>query len=185
MIERIGGRQQIAVDVRIVCATHQNLEQMIIDGTFREDLYYRLSEMVVRIPALRERVGDPELLANSFVQRFAAEQGRPIRGFTPEALRAIAGHPWPGNVRELENRVKRAVIMCDGKRIMPEDLDLAVTGDAPEVLNLSKAREEAERREIPRALSRSDGNISQAAKLLGVSRPTLYDLMRHHGIRAD
>ena len=185
VIERIGGRQQIAVDVRIVCATHQNLEQMIIDGTFREDLYYRLSEMVVRIPALSERVGDPELLANSFVQRFAAEQGRPIRGFTPEAMRAIAGHPWPGNVRELENRVKRAVIMCDGKRIMPEDLDLAVTGDAPEVLNLSKAREEAERREIPRALSRSDGNISQAAKLLGVSRPTLYDLMRHHGIRAD
>jgi len=183
VFERIGGRQTMEVDVRIVCATNQKLEQMIADGTFREDLYYRLSEMVVNIPPLRDRKNDPELLAHSFLVRFNKENSRSVRGFSSEALVALETHSWPGNVRELENRVKRAVIMADGNRITPVDLDLADPEEIPEVLNLAQAREEVERREIPRALSRAEGNISQAAKLLGISRPTLYDLMRHHGFR--
>ncbi len=183
VIERIGGRQQLEVDVRIVCATNQNLEQMIAAGTFREDLYYRLSEMVVNIPPLRDRKNDTELLAHSFLARFNKEHGRSVRGFGSEALAALESHAWPGNVRELENRIKRAVIMADGNRVTPVDLDLADPEEIPEVLNLAQAREEVERREIPRALSRAEGNISQAAKLLGISRPTLYDLMRHHGFR--
>ena len=183
MVERIGGRKQIGVDVRIVCATNQNLEQMIADGTFREDLYYRLSEIVVNIPPLRDRSNDAELLAHSFMARFNKEHGRSVRGFGSEALAVLESHSWPGNVRELENRIKRAVIMADGNRITPLDLDLADPEEIPEVLNLAQAREEVERREIPRALSRAEGNISQAAKLLGISRPTLYDLMRHHGFR--
>ena len=185
VFERVGGRQQIAVDVRIVCATNQDLDQMIADGRFREDLYYRMSELVVSIPPLRDRVGDAELLAHSFLARFNDEHGRSVRGFSGDALTAIAGHNWPGNVRELENRIKRGVIMAEGNRIGPEDLDLAKPEELPEVLSLAQAREEAERREIPRALSRSGGNISRAAKLLGISRPTLYDLMRQHDIKVD
>jgi two-component system NtrC family response regulator len=185
VIERIGGRQEISVDVRIVCATNQNLEELMATGQFREDLFYRLSEIVVDIPPLRDRAGDPEVLAHAFLAKFNAEQGRNVRGFSAAALTALAEHRWPGNVRELENRVKRSVIMSDGKRITPVDLDLAEPEDIPEVLNLAQAREEAERREIPRALSRVEGNITRAAKLLGVSRPTLYDLLRHHNIKVD
>jgi two-component system NtrC family response regulator len=185
VIERIGGRQAIPVDVRIVCATNQNLEELMKIGRFREDLYYRLSELVIRIPALRERPADAELLSHSFLARFNQEHKRGVRGFTAEALAAIATHDWPGNVRELENRVKRAVIMCDDKRIAPADLDLADPDQLPDVLNLAQVREEAERREIPRALSRVEGNITRAAKLLGISRPTLYDLLRHHNIKLD
>ena len=183
--ERVGGRRQIAVDVRIVCATNQNLDEMITRGAFREDLFYRLSELVIKIPPLRERDSDVELLAHAFLTAYNQKQGRSIRGFSGEALSALASHNWPGNVRELENRVKRAVIMADGNRIVPADFDLADPEDVQNVLNLAQAREEAERREIPRALSRAEGNISQAAKLLGVSRPTLYDLMRHHGFKID
>ena len=185
VVERIGGRQLIPVDVRIVCATNQNLEELMAVGTFREDLFYRLSEIVIEIPPLREREGDAEVLAHSFLAKFNAQQGRNVRGFSAAALSALAEHPWPGNVRELENRVKRAVIMCDGKRISPVDLDLEEPETVPEVLNLAQAREEAERREIPRALSRVDGNITRAAKLLGVSRPTLYDLLRHHKFKVE
>jgi len=183
IIERVGGRQQIPVDVRVVCATNQDIEQLIAQGRFREDLYYRLSELVIKVPPLRARNGDSELLAHSFLQMFNEEHGRNVRGFTSEALAAVAAHNWPGNVRELENRVKRAVIMADGQRATPADLDLVAPDEVPEVLNLAQAREEAERREIPRALSRAEGNISQAAKLLGISRPTLYDLMRQHNIK--
>jgi two-component system NtrC family response regulator len=183
VIERVGGRQQIAVDVRVVCATNQNLEELIKEGRFREDLFYRLSELVIKVPPLRERSGDAELLAHSFLQSYSEEQRRSVRGFSSEALTAIASYEWPGNVRELENRVKRAVIMAEGPRVTPIDLDLLPPNDVPEVLNLAQAREEAERREIPRALSRAEGNISQAAKLLGISRPTLYDLMRQHNIK--
>ncbi|MBT5047933.1 MAG: PEP-CTERM-box response regulator transcription factor [Rhodospirillaceae bacterium] len=185
VIERIGGRQQISVDVRIVCATNQNLEELMAVGQFREDLFYRLSEIVVDIPPLRDRAGDPEVLAHAFLAKFNAEQGRNVRGFSAASLTALAEHEWPGNVRELENRIKRSVIMSDGKRITPVDLDLAEPEFIPEVLNLAQAREEAERREIPRALSRVEGNITRAAKLLGVSRPTLYDLLRHHDIKVD
>lgn len=185
VIERIGGRQTIAVDVRIVCATNQDLEKLIGEGLFREDLYYRLSELVVKIPPLRDRAGDPQLLAHGFLTRFNEEMNRSLSGFSGDALAAIAAHAWPGNVRELENRIKRSVIMAERKRISAADMDLAPPDDEPEVLNLARAREDAERREIPRALARSGGNISRAAKLLGISRPTLYDLMRQHNIKAD
>ncbi len=185
VIERIGGRSLIPVDVRVICATNQNLEDMMAGGVFREDLFYRLNELVVKIPPLCEREGDPELLAHAFLSRFNEEHHRSIRGFSAEALATISEYSWPGNVRELENRMKRAVIMADSNRITPADLDLAAPNEVPEVLNLNQAREEAERREIPRALSRVDGNISRAAKLLGISRPTLYDLLRHHNIRIE
>jgi two-component system NtrC family response regulator len=183
VIERIGGRKPIAVDTRIVCATHRNLPDMIAAGSFREDLYYRLAEIVVRIPTLAERHGDATLLAKHFLQRFAAEMNPQVKGFTPAALAAINDWAWPGNVRELENRLKRAVIMADGKLITPEDLDLG-TGEANELpVNLKAAREEADRRMIRQALARTENNISSAAKLLGISRPTLYDLLKQYGLQ--
>lgn len=184
-IERIGGRKAIAVDTRIVCATHQNLEAMIADGRFREDLFYRLAEIVVRIPSLAERPGDATLLAKSFLARFAREMNPQVKGFAPDALAAIDGWNWPGNVRELENRVKRAVIMADGKLISAEDLDLMGTGDATEnPLNLKSAREITDRKVIRHALARSEGNISSTARLLGISRPTLYDLLKQYDLQA-
>ena len=183
VIERVGGRQPISVDVRVVCATHQDLDQLIAQDLFREDLYYRLCELVIRIPPLRDREGDAVLLAHTFMGAFNAELGRSVKGFRSDALAALAEHNWPGNVRELENRMKRAVIMAESTRISAADLDLDAGADDDRVLSLKEAREAAERREIPRALSQSDGNVSKAAKLLGVSRPTLYDLMRHHGIK--
>ena len=183
-IERIGGRRSIAVDTRIVCATHQDLEAMIGDARFREDLFYRLAEIVIKIPSLAERPGDAALLAKAFVARFAREMNPSVKGFAPDALAAIDGWNWPGNVRELENRVKRAVIMADAKLIGAEDLDLAPTdeGDAP--LNLKSAREHADRKVIRHALARSEGNISGTARMLGISRPTLYDLLKQYAIHA-
>jgi two-component system NtrC family response regulator len=184
-IERIGGRKTIAVDTRIACATHQNLEAMIANGTFREDLFYRLAEIVVRIPGLAERHGDAVLLAKAFLKRFAAEMNPAVTGFAPDALAAIDAHDWPGNVRELENRVKRAVIMADGKLVAATDLDF---GDEDEesgdVLNLKTAREQSDRRVIRHALARSEGNISGTARLLGISRPTLYDLLKQYDLHA-
>ena len=184
-IERIGGRKPIDVDVRIVCATHQDVESMIGEGTFREDLFYRLAEIVVKIPTLAERPGDSVLLAKAFLTRFSAELNPQVQGFAPDALAAIDGWNWPGNVRELENRVKRAVIMADAKLVHAEDLDLADTqqeeGELP--LNLKSAREEADRRVIRQALARSEGNISSSAKLLGISRPTLYDLLKQYDLQ--
>jgi len=185
IIERIGGRHSIQVDVRIICATHQNLSQMIIDGRFREDLFYRINEAEVRVPPLRERAGDAPLLANYFLKRFAVEFRRSARGFTPEALRAIDGYPWRGNVRELENRIKRATIMASGAIVGVEDLQLENTSDPKRSLDLREARLEAESRVLRQALAQTDSNVSQAAKLLGVSRPTLYDLMRQHGLGID
>lgn len=185
-IERIGGRKTIPVDTRIVCATHQNLETMIGEGTFREDLFYRLAEIVVRIPGLAERHGDPVLLAKAFLKRFAAEMNPAVTGFAPDALAAIDSHEWPGNVRELENRVKRAVIMADGKLIHAEDLDFETPEEeeSAAVLNLKAAREQSDRRVIRHALARSEGNISSTAKLLGISRPTLYDLLKQYDLHA-
>lgn len=183
-IERIGGRKPILVDTRIVCATHQNLEAMIGAGTFREDLFYRLAEIAVKIPPLSERPGDAVLLAKHFLARFAREMNPKVKGFAPDALAAIDGWGWPGNVRELENRVKRAVIMADGKLVVAEDLDLA--GDAADdqgMLNLKAAREQADRRMIRQALARSESNISGSAKLLGISRPTLYDLLKQYDMQ--
>ncbi len=182
VIERVGGRKVIPVNVRIVCATHQNLEAMIAAGTFREDLWYRLAEIVIRIPSLSERVGDAILLANHFVQKFARELQRPIKGLAPDALAAIGNWHWPGNVRELENRVKRAVIMAENPRISAEDLDLGNAEDDLEIFNLKSVREAADRRAIRLALARTENNISNAAKLLGISRPTFYDLLRQYDI---
>jgi two-component system NtrC family response regulator len=184
-IERIGGRKHIDVDTRIVCATHQDLEAMIADGRFREDLFYRLAEIVVKIPSLAERPGDATLLAKAFLKRFAKEMNPGVKGFAADALAAIDGWPWPGNVRELENRVKRAVIMADGKLVGAEDLDLEGEEDEDALpLNLKSAREESDRKMIRHALARSEGNISNTAKLLGISRPTLYDLLKQYDLHA-
>ena len=185
VIERIGSRKSIAVDTRIVCATHQDLEAMIADGRFREDLFYRLAEIVVKIPGLAERTGDPALLAKAFLARFAKEMNPAVRGFAADALAAIDGWGWPGNVRELENRVKRAVIMTEGKLVNAADLDLAAPDNSgAQVLNLKSARETADRRVIRHALARSEGNISSTAKLLGISRPTLYDLLKQYDMQS-
>ena len=184
-IERLGGRKTIPVDTRIVCATHQNLEAMISDGTFREDLFYRLAEMVIKVPTLAERTGDAILLAKYFLARFSDEMNLKVKGFAPDALAAIDNWSWPGNVRELENRVKRAVIMADAKLVSVEDLDLDQAGDdgADITLNIKAAREQADRRLIRQALARSEGNISNTAKLLGISRPTLYDLLKQYDLQ--
>lgn len=183
VIERIGGRKSIAVDTRIVCATHQNLEAMITDGRFREDLWYRLAEIVVKIPSLAERAGDAVLLAKVFLSRFAGEMNPQVKGFAADALAAIDGWPWPGNVRELENRVKRAVIMADAKLVTAADLDLnAPLAEDTLPLNLKAAREGVDRRVIRQALARSEGNISATAKALGISRPTLYDLLKQYDL---
>jgi len=183
--ERIGSRSSIAVDTRIVCATHQDLEAMIADGRFREDLFYRLAEIVVKIPSLAERPGDATLLAKAFLARFAKEMNPKVRGFSADALAAIDAWPWPGNVRELENRVKRAVIMADEKLVSAADLDLAGPDEESlNALNLKSARERTDRKIIRHALARSEGNISSTAKLLGVSRPTLYDLLKQYDLHA-
>jgi two-component system NtrC family response regulator len=184
-IERIGGRKHIEVDTRIVCATHQDLEAMIAAAQFREDLFYRLAEIVIKIPSLAERAGDPTLLAKAFLKRFAAEMNPQVTGFAKDALAAIDGWGWPGNVRELENRVKRAVIMADSKLVGAEDLDLEGSGDEEDLpLNLKSAREQSDRKIIRHALARSEGNISSTAKMLGISRPTLYDLLKQYDLHA-
>lgn len=183
VIERVGGRHEISIDVRIVCATHQNLKSLADSGRFREDLFYRLSEIVLSIPPLRERVGDSALLAHHFKNKFCASESRSALHFSPEALAAIEAYPWPGNVREMENCIRRAVIMADGPQIAPQDLGLPDSVDSEASVNLRQAREAAEYKVMVQALARVDGNIVKAAELLGVSRPTLYDLMSHHGLK--
>ncbi len=182
VIERVGGRKAIPVDTRIVCATHQDVDAMVADGRFREDLYYRLAEIVVRIPTLRERSGDAALLARHFVTRHAETLRVAVTGLSADAAAAIDAWPWPGNVRELENRIKRAVIMAEGKRVTAADLDLGQSGADDALLNLRAVRETADRRAIARALARAEGNISGASRLLGVSRPTLYDLLKSYDL---
>lgn len=185
VIERIGGRKEIPVDVRVVCATHQNLRRLIEEGRFREDLYYRLAEIVIEIPPLRDRGGDASLLAHAFVQRFAEENRRGTMRLSDDAIQAIESHQWPGNVRELENCLKRAIIMADGNRITAEDLGLVVNEQELEALNLRQVREVAERAAIVKVMSRVNGNIARSAEILGVSRPTLYDLMNRYGIKKE
>jgi len=182
-IERLGGREEIPVDVRIVAATHQNLRDRIGSGSFREDLFYRLAEIVVTVPPLRDRAGDAALLAHALVRRHAEEKKRGRLALSDEAVAAIERHRWPGNVRELENVIKRAVILADGPQIKVSDLGLDGAGAAEPPLNLREARDSAERRELVRALARANGNLSKAADLLGVSRPTLYDLLNRFGLR--
>ncbi|MFZ6691556.1 PEP-CTERM-box response regulator transcription factor [Undibacterium sp. SXout20W] len=183
VIERIGGHKLIPVDVRIICATHQNLKALAESGRFREDLYYRLSEIVITIPPLAERVGDPALLAHHFKNKFNELEGRPGLKFSPEALILIENHSWLGNVREMENCIKRAVIMSEGPQILPEDLGLLQVDPIEEKMNLRQVREEAEYKAVLKALSFVDGNIAKAAELLGVSRPTMYDVMNRHSIK--
>ncbi|MDQ6618491.1 MAG: PEP-CTERM-box response regulator transcription factor [Pseudomonadota bacterium] len=184
VIERLGGRAEIPVDVRIVCATHQDLKALISEGRFREDLYYRLAEIVIKIPPVRLRTGDAPLLAHAFVQRFAAEQKRGSMALRPDAVVAIETHNWPGNVRELENCIKRAVIMADGNQITAEDVGLVEPNEEEiESLSLRHVRDEAERRAVIKVLGRVNGNIVRAAEILGVSRPTLYDLMHRLGLK--
>ncbi len=178
VIERVGGRSEIPVDVRVICATNKDLETMVRNGSFREDLFYRICEMTVNIPPLRNRLGDKVLLARHFKLKFAKEHGQNVTGFTPDAIAAIENYAWPGNIREMENKIKRAVIMADGKHITREDLGLAEAGELS--LNLRHIRQEAERAAILRALSMTDNNISAAAKLLGVTRPTFYDLIKKY-----
>ena len=182
VIERIGGREPIPVDVRIVCATHQDLSAMIGQGRFREDLFYRVSEVSIRLPPLRDRAGDAVLLAQHFLEQAASRHRRGVRGFSAKAIKAIEAYPWRGNVRELENTINSAVIMADGKQIGPGDLSLGAIGGA-DVLDLRQVRSEAEKRAIQRAMANVGGNLSRVADLLGVSRPTLYDLLEKYGLK--
>lgn len=183
VIERIGGRQEIPVDVRIVCATHQDLKAQIAKGRFREDLYYRLAEIVIEIPPLRARQGDATLLAHGLVRKYATEHRRGAMTLSPDAIEAIDAHAWPGNVRELENVIKRAVIMADGTGISAADIGISAADGGAAALNLREVREKAEKHAVLRVLGRVNGNLSKAAELLGVSRPTLYDLMHRFGLK--
>ncbi|MEW8195521.1 MAG: PEP-CTERM-box response regulator transcription factor, partial [Candidatus Thiodiazotropha sp.] len=183
VIERIGGREEIPVDVRVVCATNQDLEEKITQGEFREDLYYRISEITINIPPLRERAGDAVLLAWSFLKKYAKQNSSKVSGFTKEALKAIEGYNWPGNVRELENRIKRSVVMADDQLITPSELQLTEASEDVMPVNLREVREQAEAKAIIRAMSFVGGNVSKAADLLGISRPTLYDLVNKYGLK--
>jgi two-component system NtrC family response regulator len=183
VVERIGGREEIPVNVRVVCATHQDLPEKIRTGSFREDLYYRISEIAVQIPPLSARGGDIILLARMFLDLFCREQGRNLRGFSKDALSAMESYNWPGNVRELKNRVKRAVIMAEGKQVTAKDLELDEVSTNEADFSLRYVREQAERQAILRALSHAAGKISMAADLLGISRPTIYDLIKKYNLK--
>ncbi|MDD5578555.1 MAG: PEP-CTERM-box response regulator transcription factor [Methylobacter sp.] len=186
VIERIGGRKEIPVDVRIICATHQNLQTLIDEGRFRRDLYYRISEITINIPPLREREGDAIMIATAFLKRFCELNNKKIKGFSKDAARAIETYPWPGNIRELENKIKRAVIMADDSSITYDDLELEkYDGELSIPLNLKEVREAAETLAIKRALTYSNNNISNTAKLLGVTRPTLYTLFEKYRIHIN
>jgi len=183
-VDRIGGRKEIPVDVRIVCATHQNLPKLISDGRFREDLYYRVSEVNVNIPALKDRSGDPVLLARHFLDLFNGTLGLSIKGFSAAALQAISAYHWPGNVRELENRIKRAMVLAETNRIDVDDLELATDEkQSSPPLNLRQVRERAEKEAIVHAIALHQNNLSQVAEALGISRPTLYNLLSKHGLK--
>jgi two-component system NtrC family response regulator len=178
VIERLGGRDTIEVDVRIVCATHQKLDQLIKDGLFREDLFYRISEIVIQIPALRDREGDRLLLAKAFLDTFSQKNSRSFRGFTEQSRAQIDTYEWPGNVRELENRIKRAVVLAEGNRITVSDLGFEDDEKCLQSLDLRTAREQVEREVIQRALTIHDNNVTHAAEAMGISRPSLYQLVK-------
>jgi two-component system NtrC family response regulator len=183
-VERIGGRSEIPVDVRVVCATNKNLDEAMKAGQFRDDLYYRVTEVTIRIPPVRDRGGGRILLARHLLSRLAAQLGRNMKGFSDDAQDAINSHSWPGNVREMENRIKGAIIMAESKFVTAVDLGLNGVR-APLDLNLRAVRQGAETRAIREALMRTSGNVSRAAELLGVARPTLYDLMEKYGLSTD
>ncbi|MEZ5525443.1 MAG: PEP-CTERM-box response regulator transcription factor [Pseudomonadales bacterium] len=181
-IERLGGRTEIPVDIRVLCATHQDLEQLIAEGRFREDLYYRISEISVNIPPLRERNGDAVVLARALLAKYAGRHNKDVRSFSADALDAIGSYSWPGNIRELENKLNRAVVMADNKQVTAEDLELEDVEARSLPFNLKEVREAAESEVIRRAINYAGGNISKTADLLGVTRPTLYTLMNKYGI---
>ncbi|MCX2981280.1 PEP-CTERM-box response regulator transcription factor [Halieaceae bacterium IMCC14734] len=183
VIERVGGRKEIPVDVRIIGATHQNLSENIKDGSFREDLYYRISEITVDIPSLKEREGDALVIARSFLQRFSDDYKKNVNGFDKEAILALESHDWPGNVREMESRIKRAVIMSEGSQITLEDLEIEANITEPMPFNLKQIRDDAERKAVQRALRHCSDNISDAANVLGITRPTLYNMLEKYGIK--
>jgi two-component system NtrC family response regulator len=185
VIERVGGRHEIPVNVRIVAATNQNLELLIRDQKFRQDLYYRLGEVTINVPPLRERPGDILAVAHALLARYSNGHGKPKRGFTDEAIQMLIGHGWPGNVRELENKIKVACLLGDDAIISATDLGLASVSNVGQALNLKEVRNRAEREAVARAISASAGNISRAAELLGISRPTLYDLISRHDLAAS
>ena len=185
VIERVGGRKEIPVDVRVVCATNQNPEDLIKQGLFREDLFYRVSEITINIPPLRDREEGRLILARTLLTKYGELQKRAINGFSVDAVHAIEAYSWPGNVRELENKIKGAVIMADGKMVTAADLGLRRGDEDVESLNLREVRQVAETKAIRVALTKSYGNISKAAELLGITRPTLYDLLNKYGLSAD
>jgi two-component system NtrC family response regulator len=185
VIERVGGRQEIPVDVRVICATNQNPENLIKQGLFREDLYYRVSEITINIPPLRDREEGRLILARTLLHKYRKQQKRAINGFSDDAVAAIESYSWPGNVRELENKIKGAVIMADGKMVTAADLGITVGEGEADSLNLREVRQQAESKAIRVALTKSFGNISKAAELLGITRPTLYDLLGKYGMSAD
>ena len=184
VIERVGGRQEIKVDVRIICATHQDMLKLVEEGRFREDLYYRINEFVVQIPPLKDRTGDSIVLARAFFERYSKQLKSKLNGFTDSAMAAIEAYDWPGNVRELESRVKRAVVMSNGNFIDAHDLQLASVEQAPPVRALREIRDTAERQAISEALAEVGGNVSRAAELLEITRPTLYSLLNKFNLRA-
>ncbi len=181
-IERVGGREGILVNARVLAATNTDLDQALKDGRFREDLYFRLGVVVISMPSLREREGDIPLLATAFLQRYVEENKKKLKGFNPQAIRTMETHGWPGNIRELENRVKRAVIMADGMKVTPADLELTSRYAKYEGQGLKEAREGLEREFIQRALAKNKGNLTRTATDLGISRPTLYELLDKLGI---
>ena len=184
VIERVGGRKEIPVDVRVICATHKDLHELIRTNLFREDLYYRISEVTINIPSLQDREGDALLLARVFLERISRQQGKKGYRFSPDAMAAIENYGWPGNVRELENRVKRAVIMAENKQITSQDLELGSgSPDDLATFNLREIRDRCDRQAILRALNHVGGKVSQAADLLGISRPTMYDLLRKFDLK--
>ena len=185
VIERVGGREEISVDVRVVCATNQNPAELISQGLFRDDLYYRVSEITIEIPPYRDREEGRLILARTLLVKYAKQQGRALIGFSDDANNAIEAYSWPGNVRELENKIKSAVIMADGKQVTAADLGIDNMDPAPESLNLREVRARAESKAIRVALMKNFGNISRAAEQLGVTRPTLYDLMNKYGLSAE
>tara|TARA_B100001540_G_C15809197_1_gene643626 strand:+ start:1844 stop:3199 length:1356 start_codon:yes stop_codon:yes gene_type:complete len=184
VVERIGGRKEIPVDVRILCATHQDLQRLIEQGQFREDLYYRISEIVIEIPPLKDRDGDVVVLAKSFLNTLAKEYNSSVKDFAPDAIAAMEAYEWPGNVRELESKVKRGVIMADGSQVGAQDMELAPSEAEPMPLNLKEVREEAERRAVLRAMNHCNQNITDAANVLGITRPTLYNLLERLGLKS-
>lgn len=185
VIERLGGRKPIPVNVRVVCATNQDLQSLIAEQRFRQDLYYRISAVTINVPPLRQRGSGVVVLAQSILQRIAAESAAKLRGMSDDAVAALQQYAWPGNVRELENKLRAAVIMAEGQLIHAADLDIDAPVAAPPQLNLAEVRLKAERQALIQALALAQNNVSRAAELLGVSRPTLYDLLERCGVRVS